>query len=452
MKHGIFIALLMAVSSPAWPQTQESFNSFVNGLPATTSVGPSDQFYIRQGGASKQAPLLGIPNTWSGTQSFGGGATVPTQAPGNNTSAVASTAFVAAAVRTKLVAPTNFFVNTGGNDSNTCLAPGTTNACATIQGAINKIYSIDAAGHGVGISCAASQVFTGAINLYGPILNPAFPAPITMNCNGSTVSVTGGNAIQVGQGAYLQIINTVLQTTTSGNCLEVYQNGQIFLSGGIVFNGCAGFDMEGFGQGYINAVGNYAISAGSAGHCHLTTGTVFNASNITITLSNTPAWSNWFCGLSQSSVQFFGVQFAGTGGTGQRYLVHKASSFDTGVDPSMVQPETFLPGNSVGVVDASSVYLPYKAPTTTSCGMSPSVSSAATDWSGFLTVGTGSPTGCNIVFNAAKTTAPNCLVFNDGQVPLSSFVAPPASTTGIAVTFGAASGATLHYQCVPTGL
>jgi hypothetical protein len=448
MKLGIFIALLVAVS-PAWSQPQESFNSYVGGLPAATSAGPTDQFYIRQGGsgASRQTTLLGNANTWSGIQSFNGGITVPTQATGNNTTAAASTAFVAAAARAKLVAPTNFFVNTSGNDSNTCLAPGTS-ACATIQGAINKIYSIDAAGQAIGISCAASQVFTGAINLYGPVLNPAFPAPITLNCNNSTINVTGNNAIQVGQGAYLQIINTMLQTTTSGNCLEAYQNGQIFLSGGVVFNGCAGFDMEMFSQGYIVEAVTSTYSGTSLGHAHITTGGVYNHT-AAVTVNN-PAWTDWFLGCSQATATFSGSTFTGSA-TGQRYLAHKACSIDTGVDPTMVQPETFLPGSTVGVVDASSAYLPYKVPTVSSCGTTPSVASTATDWSGQLTVGTGNPTTCNIVFNAAKTTTPNCTVVNDGQVPLSSF-GFVTSTTGIATSFGAASGATLHWTCTPTGV
>lgn len=354
-----------------------------------------------------------------------------------------------------LLVPTNFFVNTGGSDTNTCLSPALptppgSGACATIQGALNKIYSYDANGQAMGISCAAGQTFTGAINLYGPVLNPSFPAPITLNCSNSTINVTGGNAIQVGQGAYIQIDNVVLKTTGSGNCLEAYQNGQIFLAGGIVFDGCAGFDMEAFGQGYLNVVAGYTIAAGSGAHIHLTTGSVFNASGVTITLTGTPAWSNWFIGLSQSSAQFFGVIFSGSG-TGQRYLAHKASSLDTGVDPAMVQPETYLPGDSIGVVDASSTFLPYKAPTVTSCGGTPTVDSLATDWSGKVTVGTGSPTTCNIMFNAAKTTVPNCVVVNDGQVGLLSFGFIPA-TTGIATSFGAASGATLHYQCTSTGL
>jgi hypothetical protein len=353
-------------------------------------------------------------------------------------------------VRPRLTAPTNFFVDTTGNDGNSCLASGSSNACATIQGALNKIYSLDANGQPIGISCAASQVFTGAINLFGPVLSPSFPTPLTLNCNNSTINVTGSNAIEVGQGANLLIINTVLQTTSSGNCLEAYQNGQIFIGAGVIFAGCAGFDMEGFAQGYFDEIGNYSVTAGSGGHYHLTTGTVLNSAGITITLTGTPAWSNWFLGCSQSSATFFGVTFAGSG-TGQRYLVHKACSIDTGLNPASAQPETYFPGSTVGVVDASSAYLPYKAPTALSCGTSPAVASTATDWSGVVTVGTGSPTTCDILFNSAKTTAPNCTVVNDGQVALTGF-SYISNNTGIAISFGAASGATLHWTCTPTGL
>lgn len=352
--------------------------------------------------------------------------------------------------RPKLFAPTTFFVNTGGNDSNSCLGANVLIACATIQGAVNKIYSYDLNNNVVAISCAASQVFTGPVNLFGQVVNPASPTPVFLNCNNSTINVTGNNAIQVGQAAYLQLTNVVIQTTSSGNCIESYQNATVSIASGVVFNGCAGFDIEAFAQGYIDVVQGYTIAGSSNAHLHLTSGSTFNAAALTITINNTPNWSDWFMGLSQATAQFFAVTFSGSG-TGQRYLSHKSSSIDVGVDPIIIQPETFLPGNSVGSVDASSAYLPYKAPTALACGVSPVIASTSSDWSGVVTVGSGGPTSCDILFNAAKLDPPNCTVINDGRVVLTNF-AYISNNTGIATSFDAASGATLHWVCTPTGL
>jgi hypothetical protein len=47
------------------------------------------------------------------------------------------------------------------------------------------------------------------------------------------------------------------------------------------------------------------------------------------------------------------------------------------------------------------------APALTSCGTSPAI--IGTDLAGTVTMGTGTPTGCVITFNSAKTAAPHCV-------------------------------------------
>ena len=55
-------------------QTTEIFNVYVNGLPVATSLGATDQFYVRQGGTSKQVPFSVLPQgsvTVTGTPTTG---------------------------------------------------------------------------------------------------------------------------------------------------------------------------------------------------------------------------------------------------------------------------------------------------------------------------------------------------------------------------------------------
>lgn len=73
------------------------------------------------------------------------------------------------------------------------------------------------------------------------------------------------------------------------------------------------------------------------------------------------------------------------------------------------------PLGAIGVDTSNNVYFPGKilvrpsqAPTLSSCGTSPSISGS--DFSGQVTEGTTSTTGCAITFNAAYSTAPWCIV------------------------------------------
>jgi hypothetical protein len=88
-------------------------------------------------------------------------------------------------------------------------------------------------------------------------------------------------------------------------------------------------------------------------------------------------------------------------------------------------------------------------PALTSCGTSPS-DTGATDGAGMVTMGTGTPTGCVITFNAAYTSAPNCTV-TWRATPLAS-QSYAVSTTAITLTQTATSSNVVDYRCsAPAG-
>lgn len=70
---------LAAVALLLSAQTTEQFNAYINGLPAAGTLGSSDQFYVRQGGTSKQVPFSSIQSGLGGVTSFNSrsGAVVP---------------------------------------------------------------------------------------------------------------------------------------------------------------------------------------------------------------------------------------------------------------------------------------------------------------------------------------------------------------------------------------
>jgi hypothetical protein len=84
------------------------------------------------------------------------------------------------------------------------------------------------------------------------------------------------------------------------------------------------------------------------------------------------------------------------------------------------------------------------APALTSCGTSPTIS--GNDMAGTVTMGTGSPTGCVITFNGAKSAAPHCVVVWIAT-PLAS-QSYATSATAITLTQTGTSSNVVKYVCM----
>lgn len=76
---GLLIGAFFLVSTGAWTQVQETFNAYINSLPVATSINPTDQFYVRQNGVSKQAPASIV-----GSGGGGGGISAAGTVAGND--------------------------------------------------------------------------------------------------------------------------------------------------------------------------------------------------------------------------------------------------------------------------------------------------------------------------------------------------------------------------------
>lgn len=84
------------------------------------------------------------------------------------------------------------------------------------------------------------------------------------------------------------------------------------------------------------------------------------------------------------------------------------------------------------------------APVLTTCGTSPAI--IGNDMAGTVTMGTGSPTGCVITFNSAKSSAPHCVV-TWIATPLAS-QSYATSTTAITLTQTGTSSNVVKYICM----
>jgi hypothetical protein len=262
--------------------------------------------------------------------------------------------------RELLTADRTYYVRTDGNDSNTGSANTAGGAFLTLQKAANVILrTIDTNGFNVTIDVTGA-LMAGA-SFSGPVIGGG-TVTITSTA-GASITVTGGHCITASQGCRITVNGSLtFSTVTSGVCLLAYAGGYISTSGGTFGPAATGHMQAGWtapsgldsGGGTIDITGNYSISAGTSGsHLHATTEGAYIhyvLSTITVTLTGTPAFSNFFAGVTKGFIYAVGVTWSGAA-TGQRYTVHNGGAI---FGPAS---RTALPGSTAGVVAAGGLYI-----------------------------------------------------------------------------------------------
>ena len=265
-------------------------------------------------------------------------------------------------LRSLVTATYNLYVNgSTGNDSNAGTSSGT--AFATISRAIRAAYDLDLRTSTVQINVADGS-YTETLYFYGPPVWSSGPtaqltAPIKIVGNTTTpanVTVTNdsaGGPIRLRSGAIAQFEGLrFVSFTTSCTALDVQNAGSHAIIGNCQFAQFAsGNHLFASDGGTISVISSYSISAGAATHYHATEHSYIRVYNSpTVTLTGTPAFSNFFAGVSNSTLYARGITFSGSA-TGQRYFVHKNGLIDTnsaGIN--------YFPGNSAGAAQTGGVY------------------------------------------------------------------------------------------------
>lgn len=245
-----------------------------------------------------------------------------------------------------------YYVRTDGSDSNTGLANTAGAAFLTIQKAIDTIYNdVDTGGYDAYVY-VADGTYTGGITMDGKnvgggtiyiIGNTSVPA----SC---VISTTSSNCVALTGGASAIIKGFKFQTTTSGAALLCY-TGSTLLWQQVNFGACVGSHIECGHSSYMAATGSYSISGGAASHLHCgAPGFVSVPSTITVTITNTPAFSSYFIGTAQGTVVWDGPTVTGSA-TGKRYLAHYGGIIRF--------PQSFaytsIPGDSAGTASAGGI-------------------------------------------------------------------------------------------------
>jgi hypothetical protein len=95
--------------------------------------------------------------------------------------------------------------------------------------------------------------------------------------------------------------------------------------GKMEFSTCATEHMRVEDRGSLTHLNSYSITGGAATHHHVFSGGIVNCDGITVTLTGTPAFVNYFCGNGGGNNSYRGTTFSGSA-TGMKYIVHSCGT------------------------------------------------------------------------------------------------------------------------------
>jgi len=254
--------------------------------------------------------------------------------------------------RETLSAARTYYVRTDGSDSNTGLVDSAGGAFLTIQKAVTVCYGIDFNGYNVTIQ-VADGTYTAGAAFSGPFVGKG-----TLSVVGNTttpanvvVNVTSANAFQVTNNAIVTVKGMKVTTTTAGAVFYALAGGLITFDK-MDFGTCAGAHItaQDFGEVSATLSSTYTISGSAVSHAHAFAGGIIVVGYNTVTLTGTPAFSSYFVGVADASVNFEGTTFSGSA-TGVRFVVYKRGYINTNFGGL-----TFFPGNAAGTINPGGFY------------------------------------------------------------------------------------------------
>lgn len=339
-------------------------------LQATSiTVGWSGTLAASRGGlgvdasASNGVPLwsAGVP-TFTGTTgtgnfvradspAFTGNPTAPTPATGDNDTSIATTAFVAGAVREKLTADRSYYVRTDGNDANDGLTNSAGGAFLTIQKAIDVACALDQSIFTVTIQVGAGtytqnlvlKSFIGAstVALTGDTTTPA----------NVTINVASGNCITASEAGRWSVQGFKF-IAAAGQVFEVSGSSAVVI-GAVEYGAAGSYHIRANNGGVVTISGNYTISGGAQNHLRSQFNSIINHNGgLTCTLTGTPNFSAMFAFATLGAIinHNSGPTYSGSA-TGQRFSVIMNAAIQTNSGNA-----NFYPGNSAGAATLGGQY------------------------------------------------------------------------------------------------
>ncbi|AMU13845.1 hypothetical protein A3203_12415 [Burkholderia cenocepacia] len=286
-----------------------------------------------------------------------------TAAIGDNSTRLATTAFVQRAARTRLTQNTSFYVNAStGSDNNDGLTSGT--AWATITKALTALQqNYDLAGYTATVNVAAGSygpalctgAFVGAISSASVQVVATGAVTITNPSNGGGAAcafATGGAQYQL-SGAI-----TLVNNATGTSCVQASGAGSILNVGsGVTIGFSAGSHFLANALGVVNVNASYSIAnnGGAGSHYNVANGGSLNvAGGITVTIGTNVGVTAAFAlanGLSQ--INAAGINFSGAANvTGTRYISQTNSVINSNSGGA-----NYFPGSAAGMTSNGGIYI-----------------------------------------------------------------------------------------------
>lgn len=256
-------------------------------------------------------------------------------------------------LRVRLLANTNFYVSTAGNDST---GSGTSGSpWATIQKALYYIQdNIDLNGYnativlatpGVYASFLASQPFCGR-GLVTILGNTASPYSYV-------ITGTSNHAVFATVNTFIGLSGVQLQTTGVGNCIYAADGATVQIVTNISFGVCAGSHAYAVSGGRILQQGiSKTISGSALAHLVAVEGGLNYEQNCSVALSGTPAFGLAYAqAFSLGFISPTGSTFTGSA-TGPRYSATAGGVINTGG-----AGVNYLPGDTAGSTSSGGQYV-----------------------------------------------------------------------------------------------
>ncbi|RWC28804.1 tail fiber domain-containing protein [Mesorhizobium sp.] len=260
----------------------------------------------------------------------------------------------AASTREKLTGNRTYYVRPDGSDSNTGLVNSAGGAFLTIQKAINVVQdTLDPTpGLTVTIQSGAAGTYTAPNTINGGLMGGASLVILgdMTNPDNHQVSVSSGDCFLVQNGAAVAIRGFKLSNSGSGAGISAQLSANVSATN-VNFGVCGGSHYNCGTGANIDIGGNYTISGSALSHWHCGAFGRIGINALTLTLTGTPAFGAYFCGVAQGAVYVSGVTFSGAA-TGTKFVAHYGGVIvaNGGTD------ESYLPGSVPGNTAAFGMY------------------------------------------------------------------------------------------------
>jgi hypothetical protein len=250
------------------------------------------------------------------------------------------------AMRERLTANRTYYVSPHGSNSNSGLSAAA--PFLTLQKAIDTAHRLDCSIHDVTILLADGTY--GGASIVRPLLgggtlfitgNDATPASVVIT---SVIGVQGGSSVSVSGLRFVIAASYVNALTVTG--------GAKLTIGKVDFGpqDATADHISGNGVSEIVFTQDYTVSGGARRHLALSGAVFASGSNRTITLTGTPAFTEFCLVADGAAVSLWNLAIAGAA-TGKRYAATTA-----GVINLFGKPAAFLPGDVAGTTASGGVY------------------------------------------------------------------------------------------------